>query len=200
MAGSVSDITHPPPSANHPPLNPFTPEWFAQVIGAAATAVATAVANTPHPPPVAHNSSAPRRLNNRKVPHFWEDKPQFWFQIFDAHLAHFQPSERGCFDALLPLLTPAARSMVQPTILQDLEKEVECLLQTSWIGRLRSFGPDQSSTIADLGEDAALNGVVHGNQPRDRFIILFGPGIVPYMYYIISHIYHYYVMDGSSAS
>ena len=38
------------------------------------------------------------------------------FQIFDAHLSHFRPSERGCFDALLPLLRPAARSEVHPFI------------------------------------------------------------------------------------
>ena len=35
----------PPPAANVPPgLNPFTPEWFAQVINAAATTAATAAA------------------------------------------------------------------------------------------------------------------------------------------------------------
>ena len=69
VAGSVSDVTPPPQTANHPQLNPFTPEWFAQVIGAAATAPATALENTSHPQP-ALDSVAPRRLNDRKVPDF----------------------------------------------------------------------------------------------------------------------------------
>ena len=118
IAGSVSDVTPPPPPAgngSHPQLNPFTPEWFAQVIGAAATAAATAVAGSHRqaPPP---NPGAPRRLNDRKVPDFWEDRPEYWFRIFDAHLAHFNPSEIHCFDALLPLLTPAARATVHSVI------------------------------------------------------------------------------------
>ena len=89
------------------------------MIGAAVSAAATAVASArPAPPPDAANtsSSAPRRLNDRKVPDFWEDKPDFWFRIFDAHLAHFNPTERRCFDALLPLLTPAARAIVHSVI------------------------------------------------------------------------------------
>ena len=100
-------------------LNPFTPEWFAQIIGAAATAAATAVAtaNASQPSPrSAPPGAAPRRLNDRKVPDFWEDRPEFWFRIFDAHLAHFNPTEKRCFDALLPLLTPAARSVVHAVI------------------------------------------------------------------------------------
>ena len=102
----------------HPPLNPFTPEWFAQVIGAAASAAATAVANTSRAPVAAAspNPHVPRRLNDRKVPDFWEDRPEFWFRIFDAHLAHFSPSEQRCFVALLPLLTPAARATVHSVI------------------------------------------------------------------------------------
>ena len=69
---SVSDVTPPPrtdPGPNFPPLNPFTPEWFAQIIGAAATAAATAVANTPRQSPSSSpslpssDSSGPRRLN-----------------------------------------------------------------------------------------------------------------------------------------
>ena len=108
---------HPPPPAG---LNPFTPEWFAQIIGAAAaaagaaaTAATTAASRAPSPGAAA---AAPRRLNDRKVPDFWEDRPEFWFRIFDAHLSHFRPTERRCFDALLPLLTPAARSVVHSVI------------------------------------------------------------------------------------
>ena len=120
----VSDVTPPPPPPPAAPsgLNPFTPEWFAQMIGAAASAAATAAAkavvNAPNPTPAppATPASAPRRLNERKIPDFWEDKPDFWFRIFDAHLAHFSPSEMKCFDALLPLLTPAARTMVHSII------------------------------------------------------------------------------------
>ena len=69
----VSNVTPPPaPGAVPPGLNPFTPEWFAQVIGAAATAAATAVANSARPPTPAPspNPAAPRRLNDRKVPDF----------------------------------------------------------------------------------------------------------------------------------
>ena len=104
-----------------PQLNPFTPEWFAQIIGAAASAAATAAtaastAAASRPSATPANPTVPRRLNERKVPDFWEDRPEFWFQIFDAHLAHFNPSERQCFDALLPLLTPAARSTVHSVI------------------------------------------------------------------------------------
>ena len=116
---SLADNAAPPPNTgNHPPINPFTPEWFAQIIGAAATAAATAVANTPRPatPSPAAPSSTPRRLNDRKVPDFWEDRPEYWFRIFDAHLSHFNPPEQRCFDALLPLLTPAARAVVHSVI------------------------------------------------------------------------------------
>ena len=60
--------------------------------------------------------ATPRRLNDRKIPDFWEDKPEFWFHIFDSHLAHFNPTEQRCFEALLPLLTPAARARVHPVI------------------------------------------------------------------------------------
>ena len=81
IAGIVSDVTpppHPPSSTNYPPLKPFTPEWFEQVIGAAATAAATAVANARRPQAArTFDPSAPRRLNNRKVPDFSEDKPEF---------------------------------------------------------------------------------------------------------------------------
>ena len=105
-----------PPQDGLPGLNPFTPEWFAQIIGAAATAAATAVASSSRTPPPVVNPAAPRRLNDRKVPDFWEDKPDFWFRIFDAHLSYFRPSEQRCFDALLPLLTPAARATVHSII------------------------------------------------------------------------------------
>ena len=134
-ADSVSDVTPPPPNppqqaGNFPQINPFTTEWFAQLIGAAATAAASAaVANSasagqpqsqPMPQPQTGaqlpDPSAPRRLNDRKVPDFWEDRPEFWFRIFDAHLAHFTPTEMKCFDALLPLLTPAARAVVYSVI------------------------------------------------------------------------------------
>ena len=116
LAGSVAGG-----AGDQPQLNPFTPEWFAQVIGAAATAAATAVANssrqpTLSTPPTTSSSSAPRRLNERKIPDFWEDRPEFWFRIFDAHLSHFSPSDQKCFDTLLPLLTPGARSVVHSVI------------------------------------------------------------------------------------
>ena len=44
----VSDVTPPPPasampsSGDHPQINPFTPEWFAQLVEAAASAAASA--------------------------------------------------------------------------------------------------------------------------------------------------------------
>ena len=122
-ADSVSDVTPPPP--NPPPhdlpgLNPFTPAWFAQVIGAATSAAATAAvasfAQRPLQPTPNPNSTVPRRLTDRKVPDFWEDRPEYWFRIFDAHLAHFNPPERQCFDTLLPLLTPAARAVIHSLI------------------------------------------------------------------------------------
>ena len=124
---SVSDVTPPPPSTDlpsatgNPQLNPFTPEWFAQIIGAAASAAATAAVRAdrprnPAPVPVPAAAPPPRQLNERKIPDFWEDKPDFWFRIFDAHLAHFTPSEQRCFDTLLPLLTPAARAVVHTVI------------------------------------------------------------------------------------
>ena len=103
LADSVADDLPPPvrdgagagagPGAL-PQLNPFTPEWFAQLVGAAATAAATAVAtaNQKAPAPAPLNPAAPRSLNDRKVPDFWEDRPEFWFRIFDAHLFHFKPS------------------------------------------------------------------------------------------------------------
>ena len=115
----------PPPAANAPPgLNPFTPEWFAQIINAAATTAATAAATavaggrppTTQTSPAPQNPAAPRRLNDRKVPDFWEDRPEFWFQIFDAHLGHFNPTEKQCFDALLPLLTSTAQTVVHSVI------------------------------------------------------------------------------------
>ena len=124
IAGSVSDVTPPPPpppaSGQFSQLNPFTPEWFAQLVGTAASAAASAAVQAmsskqpSRPSPV--SSSAPRRLNERKIPDFWEDRPEFWFRIFDAHLAHFDPSEQQSFDALLPLLTPAARATVHTVI------------------------------------------------------------------------------------
>ena len=48
VAGSVSDVTTPPPMTGTipPGLNPFTREWFAQMIGAAASSAATAVAQS----------------------------------------------------------------------------------------------------------------------------------------------------------
>ena len=55
----ADDVQAPPPphtpqqQAGLPQLNPFTPEWFQQLIGSAVTAAATAVANTPRPPPAA---------------------------------------------------------------------------------------------------------------------------------------------------
>ena len=110
-AGSVPGRSAPPPEQ----LNPFTPAWFAQMIESAVTAAATAVAasSSQRPP---SDPSLPRRLNERKIPDFWEDRPEFWFRIFDAHLLHFAPSEQKSFDTLLPLLTPAARAVVHAVI------------------------------------------------------------------------------------
>ena len=150
----VSDVTPPPPpppppsSANYPQINPFTPEWFSQLIGAAVTAAATAVAggNAGSSPSPSLPSSAPRRLNERKVPDFWEDKPEFWFRIFDAHLAHFRPSERGCFDALLPLLTPAARAVVHSVIRTPGPKPYSQARETL----LRHFGRTPRQLARDL--------------------------------------------------
>ena len=124
VAGSVSDVTPPPNSSQLPQLNPFTPEWFAQLVGTAASAAASAAVQAmasstpsrPAPAPAATPAAAPRRLNERKIPDFWEDRPEFWFRIFDAHLAHFNPSEQQSFDTLLPLLTSAARVIVHCVI------------------------------------------------------------------------------------
>ena len=124
VVGSVPDATT-PPNAPPPPsqLNPFTPEWFEKIIGTAVAAAASAaVASTTaasarqSTPTTPSSGAVPRRLNERKVPDFWEDRPEFWFRIFDAHLSHFNPSEQRCFDALLPLLTPAARTTVHSVI------------------------------------------------------------------------------------
>ena len=121
-AADAAQETSPPPSK--PQLNPFTPEWFEKIIGAAAAAagaaasaaVASSAAASTRPQPRSTPSDAPRRLNERKVPDFWEDRPEFWFRIFDNHLSHFNPSEQRCFDALLPLLTPSARTVVHSVI------------------------------------------------------------------------------------
>ena len=59
---------------------------------------------------------APTKLSDRKVPDFWESKPEEWFRIFDAHLAFFRPSEEASFNTLLPLLTPAALSKMTPIL------------------------------------------------------------------------------------
>ena len=74
LAGSLPGV--PPPAGPPPATPPFLAEWFVQVIGAAATAAATAVATASarRPSPVV-DASAPRRLNDRKVPDFWEEKP-----------------------------------------------------------------------------------------------------------------------------
>ena len=50
---------------DNPQLNPFTPEWFTQLIGAAVSAAATAVASTPRPPAPVSSTPAPRRLNEQ---------------------------------------------------------------------------------------------------------------------------------------
>ena len=59
---------------------------------------------------------APTKLSDRKVPDFWETKPEEWFRIFDAHLAFFNPAQEACFNTLLPLLTPAALSKMTPIL------------------------------------------------------------------------------------
>ena len=98
------------------PANP--PPWLSQVINAAVTAAATAVAALPPRGSAqsARSSMAPTKLSDRKVPDFWESKPEEWFRIFDAHLAFFGPTEEACFNTLLPLLTPAALSKMTPIL------------------------------------------------------------------------------------
>ena len=91
------------------------PPWLSQVINAAVTAAATAVAALPRSAPP-RSSMAPTKLSDRKVPDFWESKPEEWFRIFDAHLAFFRPSEEESFNTLLPLLTPAALSKMTPIL------------------------------------------------------------------------------------
>ena len=92
------------------------PAWLAQVINAAVSAAATAVAALPQRPAIQRSAMAPTKLSDRKVPDFWESKPEEWFRIFDAHLAFFQPTEEASFNTLLPLLTPAALSKMTPTL------------------------------------------------------------------------------------
>ena len=96
------------------PDNP--PPWLSQVINAAVTAAATAVAALPQRSAPPKSAMAPTKLSDRKVPDFWESKPEEWFRIFDAHLAFFNPSEEACFNTLLPLLTPAALSKMTPIL------------------------------------------------------------------------------------
>ena len=93
------------------------PPWLSQVINAAVSAAATAVAALPHRQAQGSRPSlAPTKLSDRKVPDFWESKPEEWFRIFDAHLAFFKPTEEACFNTLLPLLTPAALSKMTPIL------------------------------------------------------------------------------------
>ena len=93
------------------------PPWLSQVINAAVTAAAAAVTAMPQRPAAPSRSSmAPTKLSDRKVPDFWESKPEEWFRIFDAHLAFFKPSQEASFNTLLPLLTPAALSRMTPIL------------------------------------------------------------------------------------
>ena len=115
--------TSPPPNVgSYSQLNPFTPEWFAQVLGAATTAAATAAATAVagsrpvQSPPSTPSSSAPRRLNERKIPDFWEDRQEYWFRIIEAHLSHFNPSEKEAFNTMLPLMTAGAVGHLEPVV------------------------------------------------------------------------------------
>ena len=92
------------------------PPWLSQVINAAVTAAATAVAALPQRQPPPSRTLAPTKLSDRKVPDFWESQPEEWFRIFDAHLAFFRPSEDAAFNTLLPLLTPTAISKMTPIL------------------------------------------------------------------------------------
>ena len=93
------------------------PPWLSQVINAAVTAAATAVAALPQrSAPPSRPSMAPTKLSDRKVPDFWESKPEEWFRILDAHLAFFTPTEEANFNTLLPLLTPAALPKMTPIL------------------------------------------------------------------------------------
>ena len=161
LAGSISDVTPPPNLGQPPQLNPFTPEWFAQLVGTAASAAASAAVQAMStssgqapgsaaaaPPPAA----VPRRLNERKIPDFWEDRPEFWFRIFDAHLAHFSPSERRCFDTLLPLLTPAARATVHSLI----SSPVDSPYTKAREALLRHFGRTPRQLARELRDTRSL--------------------------------------------
>ena len=66
------------------------PPWLAQVINAAVTAAATAVAALPQQSAAPRSSLAPTKLSDRKVPDFWESKPEECFRIFDAHFGFLQ--------------------------------------------------------------------------------------------------------------
>ena len=95
------------------------PPWLSQVINAAVTAAATAVAAIPQRSSQSSSTRspmAPTKLSDRKVPDFWESKPEEWFRIFDAHLDFFKPSQDASFNTLLPLLTPAALSKMTPIL------------------------------------------------------------------------------------
>ena len=100
---------------------PYSPQWFAGLIGAAVAAAATASAAAAGSASASTSSrtspsTAPRRLADWKLPDFWESDPTAWFRLFDAHLLHFNPSEDAAFDTLLPLLTPAACKHIQPIV------------------------------------------------------------------------------------
>ena len=90
---------------------PFSPDWFAKVIGAAVSAATSAAASSG-----TSSSSSKLKLSDRKLPDFWEWQPVAWFRLFDRHVAPFKPSQAQKFDALLPLLTTAACKHVQPVV------------------------------------------------------------------------------------
>ena len=74
------------------------PPWLSQVINAAVTAAAAAVAAMPQrPAALARASLAPTKLSDRKVPDFWESKPEEWFRIFDAQPRLLQAVSRCQF-------------------------------------------------------------------------------------------------------
>ena len=91
----------------HPP---FTPDWFAKVIGAAmAAASSTSTSGS-------SSRSTKLKITDRKLPDFWEWQPVAWFRLFDRHVKPFKPTQAETFDALLPLLSTEACKHVEPIV------------------------------------------------------------------------------------
>ena len=89
-----------------------------------------------------------KELRDRKVPDFWEDDPEAWFKIMDAHLGQANPplSEQVKFTLLLPLLQgPAVKKIVRlvkapPPTVYTKAKEI----------LIRHYKRDDNDMIAEL--------------------------------------------------